>query len=128
MTNERIRLTPLTEADVSRRRRGKYLTLDKYGRLMLSAEVRDMFGVRGLPVTFALSYDVKTRTVGLVRQDVEKVPNTVTFKIDRKGYTNGRAIADKLALSPEDAPHRFEFIGKIDDGGVDWFAFRLASE
>jgi hypothetical protein len=128
--DNRIRLTPLTDRDMGGRRRGKYVTLDSQARLMLSAEFCDVIGIRKVPARLALSYDVKTKTIGIVKQDVERVPNAFIVKTDKRGYisSGGKAVADKLALRMADAPFKFEYIGKLADDGIDWHAFKLAGE
>ncbi|MGM0836026.1 MAG: hypothetical protein ACQEV7_07705 [Bacillota bacterium] len=130
MTNDRIRLTPLTPADIGAKTRGKYVTLDSQGRLMLSAEFCREIGIFKLPARLALSYDVKSKTIGIVKQDVERVPNAYVVKTDKRGYisSGGRAVADKLALPMNMAPYKFAYIGKLDDTGVNWYAFKLAED
>jgi hypothetical protein len=124
-------LTPITPNDVYRRGRpgGKFLTLDSQRRLALSAAFREELAIKGVSAWIVVSYDVKTKTIGIVKQDVEKVPNAHAFKVDQRGYISaGGPIMDKLGLSVDGAPYRFEDIGFIDEGGVRWRAFRLVDE
>ena len=126
----RLRLTPITSADVGGSNHGKYITLDKQGRLMLSAALRRELAIDGVPAWLALSYDVKTRTIGIVKQDVERVANAQAIKVDTRGYTStgGRAVADKLAIDVRRGPFRFVDAGRLDDSGVYWRIFRLDAQ
>jgi hypothetical protein len=126
-SNEKIQLTPLTPEDFGGRRRGKSVTIDKQGRLALSTDLRRELAILGMPALVYVSLDVAQHVIGVVKSDVvTSPPNAKQAKVDKRGYTNGKPLLDKLGLTQAGGPYRFEYVGKIDSGGVDWFAFRLA--
>ncbi|KQL18838.1 hypothetical protein [Cytobacillus solani] len=106
------------------------LTIDKFYRLRVSASaLRDLAITQFTPVV--VSVDVENKRVGLVKQDLAKVPNAKTVRPDKRGYLGvkaGKMVADKLALSADDLPARFEHVGRVDEGAVFWNAFELAKD
>lgn len=104
------------------------LTIDKVYRLRVSSSaLRALAMTQFTPVV--VSVDVENKRVGLVKQELAKVPNAATVRPDKRGYLGvkaGKMVADKLALSADDLPAKFEYVGKIDEGAVFWHGFELA--
>lgn len=122
-------LQPISPRDVNGqgRRGGVWLTLDKQGRLALSVEFRKRLGIKGIggiPVYIAV--DPAELVIAIVKQDVTRtVANAASLRVNKDGYVYARAVFAKLALARADAPHRFEYLGKIDHGGTRWEGFKL---
>lgn len=106
------------------------ITLDKLGRVMLSKRTRVEMKLDPYQYVVA-AIDVDKKRVGLAKQELAKVPNATAVKMDKRGYLSprlGKMIAVKLALNLDQAPHYFEYIGRIDEGGVYWYGFELVDE
>jgi hypothetical protein len=76
-----------------------------------------------------ISVDVENKRVGVVKQDLAKVPNASTVKPDKRGYLGvaaGKQVVSKLALADAELPLKFEYVGKVDEGSVFWHTFELA--
>ena len=125
-------LQPISPKDVNGqgRKGGVWLTLDKQGRLALSAEFRTKLGIKGVSGTHLyVAVDPAQMVIAVVKQDVTRTQaNAASMKVDKSGYIYGRAVYAKLALSTADAPHRFEYLGPIDHDGTRWDGFRLTTE
>jgi hypothetical protein len=130
MSEHKIELKPITIADDGRRRNtGDVITLDKSRRLSLRLIVREKLAIEGRNAFVYISVDPANKVIGIVRQDAASaLPGAKAMRVDKRGYTNGRAIYDKLALPIGGAPYYFEFIGEIDSGGAHWRAYRLAED
>ena len=115
------------EPIVVRRFSESFLTIDKYGRLRISTEAMNRMNLRPHQHV-VVSVDAEMRRIGVVKQELAKVPNASATSIDNRFYVPkvGRRIADKLSLNLANAPFLFEDIGWIDEGGVRWRAFQLA--
>ena len=125
----KINLTPLTTRDLGHRYGAKALTLDKQGRLALSASLRRELGIGGRSAHIYVSLDVAQRVIGIVKSDVvTSVPDAAQLKVDKRGYTRGKALLAKLALTQAEAPYKFDYLGKLDSNGADWHAFRLTAQ
>lgn len=126
--NAKINLTPLTSEDLGGRRGVKAITLDKQGRLSLSSALRRELGIAGRPAHIFVSIDLAQRVIGIVKHDaVTSVVNAAQVKIDKRGYTSGKALLDKFGLAQKSGPYKFDYVGKLDSAGADWHAFRLRS-
>lgn len=125
-------LEPLSRADFNGqgRRTGVWLTLDRQKRLALSADYRrklGIFNIGSVPVYVAI--DPAEMVIAIVKQDVTRtIANAASLRVNKDGYIYARALFDKLALKPEDGPHRFAYIGPIDHDGTRWDGFRLVVE
>jgi hypothetical protein len=122
----KITLTPLTVDDIGARRGARFVSLDKQGRLSLSRTLRRDLGIVDRAEHIYVSIDLAQRVIGVVKSDV--VTNVVgagQLKVSKRGYASGRALLRKFGLSEADGPYRFDYVGKLDSGGADWFAFRL---
>lgn len=123
-------LQPISPRDMNGqgRRGGEWITLDKQGRLALSAEYRQRIsikGIGGIPVYIAV--DPAQMVIAIVKQDVTRtVANAASLRVNRDGYVYGRAVFAKLALERANGPYRFEYLGPIDHDGTRWDGFRLA--
>lgn len=129
MSENRIELKPITIADAGRARYAtNAITLDKYGRLSLRAAARDKLAITGDTAYVYISVDPRTKTIGIVRQDVAtRLPDAKAMRVDGRGYVSGRAIIDKLALKPGEL-YTFEYVGQHDAEGERWHAWRLAED
>lgn len=105
----------------------KFVTLDKSYRLRLSVATLKELGI----TTFThviVSVDVENKRVGIVKQELAKVPNATPVRPDKRGYlgvATGKNIADKLALTASELPCKFEYVGRVDEGSVYWHGFQL---
>ena len=125
-------LVPLSRADFNGqgRRTGVWLTLDRQRRLALSSEYRRKIGIKGIAgVPIYVAIDPAEMVIAIVKQDVTRtIANAASLRVNKDGYIYARALFDKLALKPEDGPHRFEYLGPIDHDGTRWDGFRLVAE
>lgn len=121
-------LEPITPQDYRSRSGGIRLTLDKYGRLVLSSEYRKQLGIYGKPAYIYVAVDPAQKTVAIVRQDVTKtVANAKAIRVQARGEAQGRAVNEKLALKAGERYH-FEYLGKIDHDGTSWDGFRMVDD
>lgn len=101
------------------------LTIDKFRRLRLSSSaLRELAITQFTPVI--VSVDVENKRIGIVKQELAKVPNASVVKPDKRGYlgvATGKMVVDKLAMTDDDLPARFNYVGKVDEGPVFWHAF-----
>ncbi|MDQ0154938.1 hypothetical protein [Robertmurraya andreesenii] len=104
------------------------VTIDKYRRLRLSsAAIKTLAVTQFTPVV--VSVDVENKRIGIVKQELAKVPNASTVRPDKRGYLGtaiGKKVCDKLALTDADLPVKFVYVGKVDDGPTFWHTFELA--
>lgn len=125
-------LQPISPKDVNGqgRKGGVWLTLDKQGRIALSAEFRKKLGIKGIgSIPIYVAVDPAQMVIAIVKQDVTRtLANAASLRVDKSGYVYGRAVFAKLALSTADAPHRFEYLGPIDHDGTRWDGFRLTED
>lgn len=124
-------LQPISPKDVNGqgRKGGVWITLDRQGRLALSAEFRNKLAIKGYTAPVYLAVDPAQMVIAIVKQDVTRtVANAATMKVNIDGYVYGRAVFDKLALKREDGPYRFEYVGPIDHDGTRWEGFKLNTE
>ncbi|MDR7001583.1 hypothetical protein [Neobacillus niacini] len=109
------------------RRGGKSLTIDKHHRIRLSAIMRKELALTQFTPVI-ISVDVENKRVGVVKQDLAKVPNASVVRPDKRGYLGvaaGKQVVSKLALADADLPLKFEYVGKVDEGSVFWHSFEL---
>ena len=125
----KITLTPLTVDDIGARRGARFVTLDKQGRLCLSRTLRRELGIVDRAEHIYVSVDLAQRVIGIVKSDVvNNVVGAGQLKVSKRGYATGRALLRKFGLTEADGPYRFDYVGKLDSGGADWFAFRLPAQ
>ena len=107
---------------------GAAITLDVQYRLRISAEA--MRELKLSPYQYVIiSVDVENKRLGLVKQELAKLPNASAIKIDKRGYLGvkaGKEVTSKLAIVDADLPLKFEDIGWIDSDGIRWRAFELS--
>lgn len=127
--SEKIELKPITIADAGRARYAdNAITIDKAGRLSLRTAARNKLAITGDTAYVYISVDPRTKTIGIVRQDVAtRLPDAKAMRVDGRGYVSGRAIIDKLALTPG-VRYTFEYVGQHDAEGERWYAWRLAAD
>jgi hypothetical protein len=103
------------------------VTIDKFKRLRLSSSaLKELAITTFTPVI--VSVDVDNKRIGIIKQDLYKVPNASVVRPDKRGYTGmaiGKSIVDKLALTEDQLPAKFEYVGKIDEGSTFWHGFEL---
>ena len=109
---------------------GKSLTIDKLRRIRLSsAALKELAITTFTPIV--ISVDTENKRVGVVKQDLAKIPNASVVRPDKRGYFGiaaGKQVIDKLALTDADLPAKFEYVGKVDEGNVFWHSFELIAE
>jgi hypothetical protein len=120
----------LKQSDIKRGPSTLGLTLDNQGRLMLSTAYRRQIAPteaeKGIPFSIVMSYDVANKIIAISkRNEVDRLPDVATKRVDRRGYTSAKPVFEKLGLELSGAPYRFEFIGKDDKDGVYLDLFRL---
>ena len=107
---------------------GVSLTIDKMRRIRLSSSALKELAIT--PFTpVVVSVDVENRRIGVVKQDIAKVPNASVVRPDKRGYlgiATGKRVIEKLALTDDDLPAKFTYVGKVDEGSVFWHTFELA--
>ena len=110
----------------SSRSRGKYVTLDKFGRLMLSANLRDSLHTKGVPIRLQVACDPDTKRIALQKPELvrKSATNVEPFKFDVRGYSPARFIADKFAL-PKGQTYKFAYAGDEFIEGEKWMSFEL---
>jgi hypothetical protein len=103
------------------------VTIDKMRRLRLSVGALKTLAITQFtPVV--VSVDVENKRVGIVKQEMAKVPNATVVRPDQRGYLGvaaGKQVAEKLALTDADIPAKFDYVGKVDEGAVFWHCFEL---
>ncbi|AZU61049.1 hypothetical protein [Neobacillus mesonae] len=108
-------------------RGGNSLTIDKFRRIRLSSSALKALALTNFtPVV--VSVDVENKRVGIVKQELAKIPNASVVRPDKRGYLGiaaGKMVADKLALTDDDLPAKFSYVGKVDEGSVFWHGFEL---
>lgn len=119
---------PLIPISAGERSGQSFLAIDKQKRLSFSRKLMRELRLEGGLTTVVLAIDVENKRVGVVRQDLAKVPNVNAFKVDKRGYTSGRVVLDKLAIDDTQLPLRFYDIGYIDEQGQRWRAFELRED
>lgn len=99
------------------------ITVDRYGRLCLSAEFRRLLGVsKGSHVKLYVSYDKVNKRIGLAKPDIIRLVGVRPYNFDKRGYTYAkRFFADNNI--PYDTAINYEYDG-VEQGG--WHAFRLS--
>jgi hypothetical protein len=109
---------------------GISLTIDKWRRIRISSAARKELAIT--PFTpVIISVDTENKRVGVVKQDLAKIPKASVVRPDKRGYlgiATGKQVIDKLALTDADLPAKFEYVGKVDEGSVFWHSFELITE
>jgi hypothetical protein len=111
-------------------RGGISLTIDKIGRIRLSSSARKELAVT--PFTpVIVSVDTENKRIGVVKQDLAKIPKASVIRPDKRGYlgiATGKQVINKLALTDADLPAKFEYVGKVDEGTIYWHSFELVKK
>lgn len=104
------------------------VTIDKFRRLRLSSSALKALALTQFtPVV--VSVDTELKRVGIVKMELAKIPNASTVRPDKRGYLGtaiGKKVCDKLALTDDDLPAKFVYVGKVDSGPVFWHAFEMS--
>ena len=104
------------------------LTIDKHHRIRLSSSaLKDLAIPAFTPVI--VSVDVENKRVGIVKQDLAKIPNASVVRPDKRGYLGvaaGKLAISKLALADADLPAKFNYVGTVDEGSVFWHTFEYS--
>ncbi|MGC4375784.1 hypothetical protein WD019_02415 [Fictibacillus sp. Mic-4] len=111
------------------RSRGKYITLDKFGRLMLSSDLRKEFNINAMYPYLHVAYDVENHRIGIQKPDLVRKSATgiEPFKFDKRGYTYARNIVDKSGL-PKNQTFKFVDAGHEFVEGERWRLFELVRD
>jgi hypothetical protein len=111
------------------RQGGVSLTIDKLRRIRLSSAARKELALTNF-TPIIVSIDAENKRVGIVKQELAKLPKASVLRHDKRGYlgiATGKQVIDKLALTDADLPAKFEYVGKVDEGSVFWHSFELVS-
>lgn len=108
---------------------GKYITLDKQGRIMLSAEFRREFSPiqyeKQIPFDVFVFLEKSRKIIGIVNAEKERMVASDKLRVDRRGYANGKDIAEAFRLDPKQGPYRFTYEGRSGHEGYTLDTFRL---
>lgn len=104
----------------------KSITLDKFGRIYMSAALREDLGAKGVPFKCHLAFDPETDTIGIAR------PGTVAGTDDvapvtfdaKRSYASVRPFLHKHKLMPTDKPRIYVFTERKNG----WYTFRKAEK
>jgi hypothetical protein len=110
-------------------RGGTSLTIDKIGRIRLSSSALKSLALTTFTPVI-VSVDTENKRIGVVKQDLAKIPNASVVRPDKRGYLGiaaGKMVVDKLALTDADLPAKFQYVGKVDEGSIFWHSFELIS-
>lgn len=105
------------------------LTIDKYFRLSISSSAKKELKLQSYQYV-VISVDVENKRIGVAKQELAKVPNASSVKLDKRGYFGtkaGKEIVKKLMLTEKGIPAKFVDIGWIDSDGTRWRAFELVN-
>lgn len=108
-------------------RGGTSLTIDKLRRIRLSSSTLKALALTNFTPVI-VSVDTENKRIGVVKQDLAKIPNASVVRPDKRGYLGiaaGKLVVDKLALTDADLPAKFVYVGKVDEGNVFWHSFEL---
>jgi hypothetical protein len=109
---------------------GVSLTIDKFRRIRLSSAARKELALTNF-TPIIVSIDAENKRVGVVKQELAKLPKASVLRHDKRGYlgiATGKQVVSKLALTDADLPAKFEYVGKVDEGSVFWHSFDLIAE
>jgi hypothetical protein len=111
-------------------RGGTSLTIDKINRIRLSSSaLKELALTTFTPVI--VSVDVENKRIGVVKNELAKIPKATVVRPDKRGYLGiaaGKQVVSKLALTDADLPAKFEYVGKVDEGSVFWHSFELIAD
>jgi hypothetical protein len=111
-------------------RGGNSLTIDKFRRIRLSSSALKSLALTNFTPVI-VSVDAENKRIGVVKSDLAKIPNASVVRPDKRGYLGiaaGKMVVDKLALTDDDLPAKFQYVGKVDEGSVFWHSFELTPE
>jgi hypothetical protein len=97
---------------------GTFVTVDKYGRLCLSAKTRELLGVRNIPAKLYVGYDSANKRIGLAKPDIVRMTdkNPLHFSAD-KGYAAARGFLAQYKI-PHDKSYRYNYVGQENGAHV----------
>jgi hypothetical protein len=121
-------MSPLIPISAGDRAGAKFLTIDNQLRLCFSSALRKELRLDTGLDWVVLAVDPENKRIGVVRQDLAKAKNVNAFKVDKRGYTSGRMIIDKMALKGAEFPLRFIDGGFEDSDGVRYRVFELKTD
>jgi hypothetical protein len=99
-----------------------FITVDRQGRLCLSAALRKELGNIGNNVAMYASYDKVNKRIGLAKPDIVRLTNVRPFTFDKnRGYAMARNFLKAAAISYDESS-RYVYDGKEGDG---WLTFKL---
>jgi bifunctional DNA-binding transcriptional regulator/antitoxin component of YhaV-PrlF toxin-antitoxin module len=97
------------------------ITVDRQGRICLSAEFRRKLGVKdGEHITLYVSYDKVNKRIGLAKPDIIRLVNIRPYNFDKRGYSYAKKFLRDNEI-PYDTALNYEYDG--DELG--WQTFRL---
>lgn len=92
-----------------------FVTVDKFGRICLSAKTREMLGCRYVPTKLYVGYDKANKRIGLAKPEVVRLTDTTPMNFDIRGYGHAGAFLRKYQI-PHDKTYRYVHVGK--EGGA----------
>ena len=99
-----------------------YVTVDRQGRLCLSASLRRELEVGPGGISLYAAYDKVNRRIGLAKPSVVRLTDTIPYRFDgQRGYTMARNFLKANAI-PYDRAYRYVYVGR-ENG---WWTFQLA--
>jgi hypothetical protein len=99
----------------------RYITVDKFGRIYMSAKLRDDLGAKGIPFKAHVAYDPDEQIIGIARPGtVTGTDNIEPITFDAKrSYASVRRFLNKHNLMPGDSKV-YVFTEKKNN----WYCFR----
>jgi hypothetical protein len=120
-----MKLTPVSDITSNS---SPYVVIDKYGRIMLSKAVRDMFNCDKLVAHLHVSYDPDNQRIGIGKPDILRLPDVKPHRFDTRGYTSAKSLTRRYPDIERGVTVRYEYDGKeYADGHGFWRVFKRAN-
>ncbi|WP_185819942.1 hypothetical protein [Salibacterium salarium] len=104
----------------------KRLTIDRQGRLMLSAALRKELNIDAqLSPWVTVLYDAEYDIWALQKNEkLKQGPDGATTKVDKRGYISAGSILRRNRLDYENGPLRYDFDGTVSYSGESYLSFK----
>ncbi|WP_096436521.1 hypothetical protein [Alteribacter populi] len=104
-----------------------HITLDKYGRIRLSAKALEKIGIDSAFTPWvAVAYDKASKTFAIQKEELATTaPADAKTKVDRKNYLHIRQTLRDCGIDVPDEYVRYFYAGAVSVKGERFHAFRL---
>lgn len=108
---------------------GKFITIDRQHRLMISAELRREFSSVGTDLRLHVAYDPENKRIGIAKPEMvrKSATNSKPHKFDARGYTSAKSVMKKAGWTEITESLRFEDDGTEHVGNDKWRVFSLVA-